>query len=170
MKSMLLQCFFAVSLAFACFISNIACAYAYDSDAHMPVRPLPELRAGMYSYDVIQHWGPAREKIEYETKRQERWEYGKAHVIFQQSRVRAWNTGANIFAAVLVTAQPGKKVRPLIDGSSPQTRNLLSDILREIPSGSPDPASSTTIGAVGGAEIRPVQPSTGMVPPEPMIE
>ncbi len=51
------------------------------------------LNPGMTRSDVLSHWGVASEKIEYEPKRQELWQYGKTFVLFENGRVALWGRG-----------------------------------------------------------------------------
>lgn len=163
------------TLYFTCFavlpaMHAAATVQAFDGEGMLLSMPRPELKRGMYSADVIQRWGPSTDKIEYESKRQERWNYGEAHVLFHQARVRSWVSNN----AALIQSAEVQRTKPIQHSprysTSPQARELLGEILREIPSGQPDPSPSSPVGSVAGAEVRPVQPPGGLVPPDVMVE
>ncbi len=95
------------------------------------------LEVNMSTSEVVQYWGEAAEKIEYEIKREERWLYPEGEVLFRDGRVVNWNAAPgtrlrrsqDAIAAEKANEveQPSKKNIPLED--------ILGDIMREVDEG-----------------------------------
>ena len=94
--------------------------------------PLPPLRAGMEPRDVVKLWGPPKETMEYETKREELWIYESSEVRMQGGKVYSWKAkgvGGGEFG-------PDADVYPVDGltgkGTEEDVQVPVSDILSEI--------------------------------------
>ena len=75
---------FITATALSLFISS----FVWAQDPHKV--PNVILEKGMSNNEVLKIWGAPADKIEMEAKREEKWIYGNAKVIFSQGRVIAW--------------------------------------------------------------------------------
>ena len=98
---------------------------------------LPELTPGMSSKAVLDLWGEPTEREEQETKRLELWRYPKgALVVFHEGVVSDWNPVVSLISqrSVALREKPvGVKHTPV--GVNQDTRDLVREIAREVPSG-----------------------------------
>ena len=63
-----------------------------DARAESDRAKFAPLSAGMTSADVLRAWGAPDDKTIRETRRQERWDYGKRQVLFENGRVIRWRS------------------------------------------------------------------------------
>lgn len=66
----------------------------------------PDLEKGMSNAEVLKLWGAPDSKIEYETKRVDKWNYGQDYVLFKSGKVTAW-----AFQGVEADVRPQKPLR-----------------------------------------------------------
>jgi hypothetical protein len=98
---------------------------------------LPALKNGMISGDVVKLWGEPVERIEEEVKRRDVWHYPKgAKVVFHESRVVQWS-GSVATTQIISQSEPQREVPPPPEAVvlNPDTRDLVREIARELPSG-----------------------------------
>ena len=152
-------------------LSSFFAVVVLGADAAAELRKAP-LSRGMASKEVVSRWGQPDEIQEYETKRQEVWRYGKKDsVTIHESKVVSWvvngqtSTEAERLARELKAASDMKEVGAQVQEPN-ETRDLVSEIAREIPAGpdapyveppSIDPATTTAI----------IPPAPPGVPPQP---
>ena len=115
----------------------------------------PTLRHGMLMQEVVKLWGAASYKMEHETSRREFWQYVGAEVTFEEGKVSAWKTGVGgdvdpsaqqLASAIIVKS-------PMDEAKSREAEQLLSEIMREIPSES-DSAQPSAPSYSGGQRGR----------------
>ena len=75
---------FITAAAVSIFVSS----FVWAQDAHKV--PNSALEKGMSRNAVLKMWGAPGDKLEMEAKREEKWIYDNANVIFSQGRVIAW--------------------------------------------------------------------------------
>ena len=121
------------------------------------------LSAGMTSAQVLQAWGVPDQKTLRETRRQERWDYGKRQVLFENGSVVRWrsdNPQANTADENAIVAQKhnskAASAHPSVDDSSQLLDSILMDLPKDggseaaaapnsgLPPGHPNPAEITT--------------------------
>ncbi len=115
----------------------VASVVAHTSETFSESR-LPTLRNGMISGDVVKLWGEPVERIEEEVKRRDVWLYPKGgKVVFHESRVIEWSAAAGTTQVVNSQNPPLKEVSPSPETVvlNPDTRDLVREIARELPSG-----------------------------------
>ena len=94
---------------------------------------LPALREGMGMADVLRVAGPAREKLECETRREERWSYAGFLLVFHEGTLRSW-----------ASREPAKRHQPTrqpIEGTESAENSQpfsLSELWKELESASGD--------------------------------
>ena len=112
----------------------------------------PQLSIGMTTSQVLQAWGLPDDKTVRETRRQERWDYGKRQVLFENGNVVRWR-GDDAQTAYRSSANgmnPGVKSNAASDnmGKIVSARNedashLLDSIFMELPKdGGGEPATA----------------------------
>ena len=123
----------------------------------------PELKRGMNSGDVIKLWGPPAEREEHEVKRRDIWVYPKgARVVFSESKVVEWKVGVNPIAEP--AAAHSVSAAPEINTSfNPDTRDLVREIAKEVPSGPDVPYSDAPEPPNPGINAVP-NPMPGQIP------
>jgi hypothetical protein len=134
----------------------------------------PMLNKGMAASQVVSLWGQPVEIQEFEAKRQEVWRYGKGDsVTIRESKVISWELrAAQINEITLSGSDQQVQKKDTLAGATAkvvepnnETRDLVREIAKEIPSG-PDVPMSDASGdpAAGNAVIPP--PAVG-VPIQP---
>ncbi len=113
----------------------------------------PRLWQGMSQAQVLKLKGPALERIEYETKRQEKWLYPEEELGFREGRLFTWwNAHVDMFAHLsqppreLYATKPAKaELQPSFNekkqskqSNKPERiQNLLQEVFRDLPSDAP---------------------------------
>lgn len=99
-------------------------------------KPLPPLQKGASIKSVIEAWGVPTEKEDHEIKRLEIWRYPRgAFVEIREGHVHAWARSPEDEEVKAAPAVPIDS-NPVADQSvNPDTRDLVREIAREVPSG-----------------------------------
>lgn len=135
------------------------------------------LSVGMKSSDVLRAWGEPDEKTIRETRRQERWDYGKRQVLFENGSVVRWrseeqtinpavaqlthNLPLNTTTAEIDFLKSAPKKGPGADTANEVDSDLLDNILRDLPKDSgPDTSAPNNTASNGVAAARPGQPES----------
>jgi hypothetical protein len=124
--------------------------------------PVPELRIGMSYSEVAALLGPADEKVERETKREELWRYSHTDALFRNGRVVSWHRvgrEADIAEANAALPIPGHLSAKAQAAKEKERRIPLTDILNEVEQITPADAST------GGALGMPPNALRGVPPP-----
>lgn len=107
---------------------------------------LPALEVGMSSGGVIRLWGPSSNKVEYETSRRNKWNYGDSFVLFKDGTVSKWEV-SNSPAPIPQLEKASQTQRPKrAVFVSKDAEAVLSEILKEVPS-SPDGSEMAAPGS-----------------------
>ncbi len=121
----------------------------------------PELKNSMSYYDVMKLWGPPKEKVEKESKREDVWVYSDSKVIFSQGKVVAWmRLDGSSLSDGITQAKADDQALTIegfgdtidsgdvnsVTGNDEQVEQILKDIMAE-PDGPAAPGSG--VGAVG---------------------
>ena len=96
---------------------------------------LPVLTKGMTQLEVIKHLGAPKEKVEYETKRQDEWIYDDTQAIFQNGTLASWSDkqGVDLLGeAVEQQDNTVKKQDKQTSASLAKNQDVFDDILSEI--------------------------------------
>lgn len=124
MKNMWMSALSVVVLS----LSTIPGAIAADLSKKIP--------AGGSLGDVLASWGEPTEKIEKEVKREVVWYYPEgARVTFKDGRVKSWRAPDSIRQKDAEVAAAKALVTPIGEELTAETRDLVRDIAREVPSG-----------------------------------
>jgi hypothetical protein len=108
-----------------------------------------KIPAGSSFGEVLGIWGEPLEKIEKSVKREVVWYYSDgARVVFKDGRVRAWQpTKAILALKAQEEAEKATLLTPTGVELSGETRDLVRDIAKEVPSGPDGPASDSAPAA-----------------------
>jgi hypothetical protein len=126
-----------------------------------------DLQAGFSVPQVIQLWGEPKEKNELEVKRREIWRYPNgAFVLFSEGKVSEWRlTDAEMAQR---QAEVEARVKVTSDNevaANTDTRDLVREIAKEVPSGPDGPISDSDFSqAVPGTNLMPGQNNMGISP------
>jgi len=106
-------------------------------------RRLPMLELGMTHAELIKLWGAPEEKIEYETKREELWNYSVGAVRFRAGKVVWWKQGQQVYDAAhrhttgderdLIAAAADKQGTGTGTGEDVEVEEILNEIMKEVP-------------------------------------
>lgn len=130
-----------------------------------------KLKAGATLGEVLGAWGDPLEKVEKEVKQEVVWHYPDgAKVVFKQGKVTSWLAPASVREREAEVAAAKAAATPSEIELSGETRDLVRDIAREVPSGPDAPfsdAPSAGAGAVAAAPPARSQPVTipNQIPP-----
>jgi hypothetical protein len=134
------------------------------------------LTKGMAAKDVVAKWGQPDEIQEYETKREVVWRYGKKDSVkIRESKVVSWTMNGQTSgdAERLAREMLAASERREVESQAPvpnETRELVSEIAREIPAGADapyveppalDPATNTAIIPPAPAGVPQQPPAAG---------
>jgi hypothetical protein len=160
-------------------VAHGICLPAFAADS-------PALQAGISMGEVLVRWGAPVERIEKESSRGELWVYPKGTVAFHQGKVVDFPGAAHAGGAQAKGAASGSisgaKMK-LGEGSQTQvsqalapqeaesngdlpsnsSSDVISDVLREIPSGEEDKSAGARIGMAPGR--LPLRPTPSNLPP-----
>lgn len=127
---------FASVLIGVCFMT---CGNAFSCEAQ--AKRDDKFRIGASLREVLAAWGEPEERVVRGVKQELVWNYkGGARVVFKHGKVLSFRTGEaerQVQAKKAVEAEPVKKV----SADSEESRDILRDIVREIPSGPDGPSS-----------------------------
>ena len=125
------------------------------------------VRKGAELRDVLAAWGEPAERIDRSVKKELVWRYPKgAYVVFKEGKVTSFKTAVDPAPPVR------EKKRGVASTSAPITmekdaatagdsKDMLRDIVREIPSGAEVPYSEPPSGASSGLIPNPIPPVPG---------
>lgn len=122
--------------------STQALAASPESNSTERNFPRESLGLGMSFRDVVRRWGPASEKIEFETHRRALWQYALADVTFEHGKI------VSVAAPTIDGSRSGSSPSPVSEPVtprearervSPEAEKVLSEILQEIPSNPDSP-------------------------------
>jgi len=145
----------------------------------------PALRTGISMGEVLARWGAPVERIEKESRRRELWGYPKGTVTFHEGSVVDFPGAVQDVASPLKggfsntisnskikrsngQAQGSQVLAPQegeLNSEAPTTSSsdVISDVLREIPSGEEDKSAGARIGMAPGR--LPLRPTPSNLPP-----
>ena len=126
------------------------------------------LEDGMPVAEVLKRWGPPKERIERESKRQDLWRYANSEVLFENGKVKSWDgaisrardtelTVTEVTAPVQVRA-----ARPMKDET---VKEILNELQGYGGASSPSSPSGPEMGMSQGGALRPTP--MGMYPGRP---
>ena len=149
----------------------IACGTASSSEAQ--VKRDEKFGIGASLRDVLAAWGEPEERVVRSVKQELVWSYkGGARVVFKHGKVSSFRTGdaeRQIQAKRVAEAEPVKKV----SAESEESRDILRDIVREIPSGPEGPSSpgapASSDPNLAGLIPNAVPPQRGVAPIAPGV-
>jgi len=149
----------------------IACGTASSSEAQ--VKRDEKFGIGASLRDVLAAWGEPEERVVRGVKQELVWSYkGGARVVFKHGKVSSFRTGdaeRQIQAKKVAEAEPVKKV----SAESEESRDILRDIVREIPSGPEGPSSpgapASSDPNLAGLIPNAVPPQRGVAPIAPGV-
>ena len=138
------QASLAVCACISLLLSAGTGAFAASPESNTAERNLPResLGLGMSFRDVVRRWGPASEKIEFETHRRALWQYALADVTFEHGKI------VSVAAPTIDGSRSGTSPSPVSEPVtprearervSPEAEKVLSEILQEIPSNPDSP-------------------------------
>ena len=88
------------------------------------------LNEGMNYQEVLKAWGAPNGKMEFETKREERWQYDSASATFVEGKLKSWVLESeNSSATVLANDESSSAV---IEAPTEASDVAVEDILNEI--------------------------------------
>jgi len=157
----------------------VVCSNASSSMAD--VKRDERFTVGASLREVLAAWGEPEERVVRGVKQELVWNYkGGARVVFKHGKVASIQTGDPAQKSQ-AKKEPGAEPVKKLSAESEESRDILRDIVREIPSGSdgpssggPPPSSDSSVGGLipnavppqrGGAGIAP-----GVVVPSPEEE
>lgn len=122
-----------------------------------------EVKQGSSLNDVLAAWGEPSERIQRSVKRELVWRYSNgANVVFKDGKVTSFKLAPN------TEPERAKKRKAIVtpargeQGDQSASRDVLRDIVREIPSGADAPYSEPAAGAdTSGLVPNPVPPPPG---------
>ncbi|MEN9846434.1 MAG: hypothetical protein RIS36_1581 [Pseudomonadota bacterium] len=120
-----------------------ACVVMYGSTGFSETQSKRDERFGVGSSlrEVLASWGEPEERVVRGVKQELVWNYkGGARVVFKHGKVSSFRTGDAQKKALTKKAAELEPVRP-VGVESEESRDILRDIVREIPSGSDGPLS-----------------------------
>jgi hypothetical protein len=154
----------------AIIFGSLVVAASVVTKAHADIPRGEGVRKGAELRDVLAAWGEPAERIDRSVKKELVWRYPKgAYVVFKEGKVTSFKT------AVDPTETVREKKKGVASTSAPiamekdaapggDSKDMLRDIVREIPSGADGPYSDSSAGASGatsGLIPNPVPPVPG---------
>jgi len=126
------------------------------------------VRRGAELRDVLAAWGEPAERIERSVKKELVWRYPKgAYVVFKEGRVSSFKAAEDSIEEVREKKRAAQVTNPAAGQGGGDTavandsKDMLRDIVREIPSGADVPYTEPPPGATGGLVPNPVPPIPG---------
>ncbi len=118
--------------------------------------------------DVLAAWGEPAERIERSVKKELVWRYPKgAYVVFKEGRVASFKAAEDSIEEVREKKRAAQAATPAAalggadTSAANDSKDMLRDIVREIPSGADVPYSEPPAGASSGLVANPVPPIPG---------
>lgn len=144
-------------------VSTVSLAAAADLSKKIPV--------GGSIGDVLGTWGEPSEKVEKEIKREVIWHYSEgARVTFKDGRVKSWRAPESVRRKEAEIAAAKAVATPIGGELTAETRDLVRDIAREVPSGPDVPyvegqqAGGGTQASSNPANLHSRAPQAGIAP------
>ena len=131
------------------------------------------LTAGSSYGEVLSAWGDPLDKVEKDIKREVVWYYKDgAKVVFREGRLKSWRPTSATVAAQKALEDQRQAAEPVATQLASETRDLVLDIAKEVPSGPDVPLPEIPSG--NSVAISPNQQARivpgGIAPAEDLLE